>query len=71
MEEMEPACLRRAGLHDLQHLPAGDALPTRRVRARSERHAVVVRFSRSRKRYERRGMLVEALREAEGSIGRQ
>jgi hypothetical protein len=40
-------------------LPAGDALLTRRVKARSPRSAVVVRFSKSRKRYERQGLLVE------------
>lgn len=73
MEEAGPACLRCAGLDDLEYLPAGDALLTRRAKAKSARHAVVVRFSRSRKRYERRGILVEAeaLREAEASVGRE
>lgn len=73
MEDPGPACLRCVGLADLAFLPAGDALLTRRVKARSARHAVVVRFSKSRKRYERQGLLVEpeALREAEGSIERQ
>jgi hypothetical protein len=47
------------GLDDLEFLPAGDALVTRRVRAKSTRHAVVVRFSKSRGRYERQGLLVE------------
>lgn len=60
MEKPGPACLPCAGLGDLEYLPAGDALLTRRVKARSGRSAVVVRFSRSRKRYERRGILVEA-----------
>jgi hypothetical protein len=48
-------------------LGAGDAKLTRRAKARSARHAVVVRFSKARKRYERQGLLVEpqALREAE------
>ena len=32
---------------------------TRRAKAKSARHAVVVRFSRSRRRYERQGLLVE------------
>jgi hypothetical protein len=34
-------------------------LLTRRAKAKSERHAVVVRFSKSRRRYERQGLLVE------------
>jgi hypothetical protein len=34
-------------------------LLTRRVKAKSARSAVVVRFSRSRRRYERQGLLVE------------
>jgi hypothetical protein len=59
MEKPGPACLRCVGLDDLEFLPSGDALLTRRVRARSERYAVVVRFSRSRRRYERQGLLVE------------
>jgi len=66
MEAPGPACLRCAGLDDLEFLPAGDALLTRRVKAKSSRHAVVVRFSRTRRRYERQGLLVEphALTEA-------
>ncbi|UWU91659.1 hypothetical protein [Bradyrhizobium sp. CB1015] len=59
MEPPGPACLRCVGLHDLEFLPAGDALLTRRVKANSSRYAVVVRFSRSRRRYERQGLLVE------------
>ena len=59
MENPGPACLRCAGLDDLQFLPAGDALVTRRVKAKSARHAVVVRFSKTRRRYERQGLLVE------------
>jgi hypothetical protein len=51
--------LRCIGLDDLQFLPAGDALLTRRVKAKSARSAVVVRFSRARGRYERQGLLVE------------
>jgi len=45
----------------LSFLPAGDALLSRRVKAKSTRCAVVVRFSRSRRRYERQGLLVEPL----------
>ena len=59
MEKPGPACLRCAGLDDLEFLPAGDALLTRRVKAKSARHAVVVRFSKRRGRYERQGLLVE------------
>jgi hypothetical protein len=59
MEDPGPACLRCVGLDDLEFLPAGDALLTRRAKAKSARSAVVVRFSRSRRRYERQGLLVE------------
>src|SRR5439155_5999314 len=59
MEDPGPACLRCVGLDDLEYLAAGDALLTRRAKATSARYAVVVRFSRSRRRYERQGLLVE------------
>jgi hypothetical protein len=59
METPGPACLRCAELDDLAFLPTGDALLTRRAKANSARHAVVVRFSKSRGRYERQGLLVE------------
>ena len=67
MEDAGPACMNCVGLGDLVFLPAGDAKLTRLAKAKSARVAVVVRFSRSRKRYERQGLLVEeaALREAE------
>jgi hypothetical protein len=61
MENSGPACLHCVGLDDLEFLPAGDALLSRRVKAKSTRCAVVVRFSRSRRRYERQGLLVEPL----------
>jgi len=61
MENPGPACLACVGLDDLEFLPAGDALLSRRVKAKSTRCAVVVRFSRSRRRYERQGLLVEPL----------
>lgn len=72
MENAGPACLRCAGLDDLEFLPAGDALLTRRVKAASARHAVVVRFSKSRRRYERQGLLVEpqSLEETRRALGR-
>jgi hypothetical protein len=68
MENPGPACLACIGLDDLEFLPAGDALLTRRAKASSTRCAVVVRFSRTRRRYERQGLLVEpaALEEARG-----
>jgi len=59
MEGPGPACLHCAGLDDLEFLAAGDALLTRRVKAKSARYAVVVRFSRARGRYERQGVLAE------------
>jgi len=59
MAEPGPVCLRCAGLDHLVFLPAGDAGLTRRARAASRESAVVVRFSRTRKRYERQGLLVE------------
>jgi hypothetical protein len=73
MEDPGPACLRCVGLDDLEFLSAGNALLTRRAKAKSPRHAVVVRFSRSRGRYERKGLLLEtqALDEAERELGEQ
>jgi len=73
MENPGPACLRCVGLDDLEFLPAGDALLTRRAKAKSARSAVVVRFSRSRRRYERQGLLVEpaALTAAERDLQKQ
>jgi hypothetical protein len=70
MEPPGPACLKCAGLDDLEFLPAGDALLTRRARAKSARFAVVVRFSRARDRYERQGLLVErqALADAQREV---
>jgi len=70
MESAGPACLRCVGLDDLEFLSAGDALLTRRAKARSPRHAVVVRFSKNRRRYERQGLLVQpqALRDAQRQL---
>jgi len=59
MEDPGPACMRCVGLDDLEYLAAGDALLTRRAKAKSTRCAVVVRFSKTRRRYERQGLLVE------------
>lgn len=67
MEEPGPICLRCADIDHLVFVPAGDAALTRRAKRASRLAAVVVRFSRSRKRYERQGILVEeaALERAE------
>ncbi len=67
VEEPGPSCLACAGLGALVFLPAGDARRSRRAKARSNVHAVVVRFSRTRKRYERQALLVQpaALHDAE------
>ena len=59
MEANQPLCLSCARLDDLEFLPSGDAALTRRSGKYSRRVAVVVRFSRSRGRYERQGILVE------------
>ena len=60
MDGQRPLCLECADLDHLVYLPSGDAALTRRARKHSGLSAVVVRFSRSRKRYERQGVLVEA-----------
>jgi len=67
MDEPGPLCLACADLDHLMFLPAGDAALTRRAKKASGLSAVVVRWSRSRKRYERQGLLVEetALEQAE------
>jgi hypothetical protein len=59
MEAEQPLCLACAGFGDLEFLAAGDVALTRRATKHSARNAVVVRFSRARKRYERQGILVE------------
>jgi hypothetical protein len=53
-------CLACADLDHLIFLPSGDAALTRRARKYSTLAAVVLRWSRARKRYERQGLLVEA-----------
>jgi hypothetical protein len=67
MEGPGPLCMTCADLDHLVYLPAGSAALTRRAKARSGLSAIVVRFSRSRGRYERQGILVEedALERAE------
>lgn len=60
-------CLACADLDHLSYLPSGDAALTRRAKSKSGLSAVVLRWSRSRKRYERQGVLLEetALEQAE------
>lgn len=60
-------CMDCADLDELVYLPSGDAALTRRAKKHSPLSAVVVRFSRARRRYERQGILVSeaALRQAE------
>jgi len=67
MEKGKPLCLECADLDRLLFLPAGDMALSRRARKHSPLSAVVVRFSRTRKRYERQGLLVtpDALARAE------
>jgi hypothetical protein len=67
MDAPGPLCLVCADLDHLVFLPAGDAAVTRRAKRASGLSAVVVRFSRTRRRYERQGLLVEekALEHAE------
>lgn len=67
MEDGTPTCLACADMDHLAFLPSGDAALSRRAKAASGLWAVVVRFSRSRRRYERQGLLVEeaALERAE------
>jgi len=59
LEAERPLCLACADLGHLVFLERGDAALTRRASRYSTLRAVVVRFSRTRKRYERQGVLVE------------
>jgi hypothetical protein len=67
MRDAGPLCLSCADMDHLVFQWSGDAALTRRARKHSGLSAVVVRFSRARKRYERQGVLVEqeALERAE------
>jgi len=60
-------CLTCADLDHLVFLPSGDSALTRRSKKNSVLSAVVLEWSRARKRYERQGLLVEeqALEKAE------
>ena len=67
MDDAGPLCMSCADMDHLVFLPAGDAALTRRAKKANRLSAVVVRWNRSRKRYERQGLLVEepALDQAE------
>ncbi|MCB0164375.1 MAG: DUF2293 domain-containing protein [Anaerolineae bacterium] len=66
-EDNKALCLACADLEHLIFLPAGDAALTRRSRKHSTLSAVVLKWNKRRKRYERQGLLVEsrALEQAE------
>lgn len=58
LEDDRPLCLDCADLGRLEFLPSGNTALTRRATKHSPLCAVVVRWSRTRKRYERQGILV-------------
>jgi hypothetical protein len=67
VENDEALCLACADLDHLEYLPSGNTALTRRATKHSPLRAVVVQWSRARKRYERQGILVtrEAIERAE------
>lgn len=67
VENDRPLCLDCADLGHLEFLPRGDTAVTRRATKHSPLRAVAVQWSRSRKRYERQGILAlpAAIRQAE------
>jgi hypothetical protein len=69
MDDAGPLCLGCADLGHLEFLPSGDTAMTRRARKASRLSAVVVQWSRTRKRYERQGILAErpAIEQAEAA----
>ncbi|OGV59042.1 MAG: hypothetical protein A2X45_00845 [Lentisphaerae bacterium GWF2_50_93] len=66
-EDKGALCLTCADMDHLVFLPSGDMALTRRSKKHSRLSAVVLKWSRSRRRYERQGLLVEneALEKAE------
>ena len=72
MDNCQPLCLTCADLDRLVFLAAGDTALSRRSRKHSSLAAVVVRFNRKRKQYERQGLLVteEALAKAYRALNR-
>ncbi|MEK7286948.1 MAG: DUF2293 domain-containing protein [Elusimicrobiota bacterium] len=60
LQDKGPLCLICSKLDHLEFLSAGDAALTRRAVRQSRTFAKVLRWSRTRKQYERQGVLVEA-----------
>jgi len=60
LKQGKALCLDCADLGHLEYLPRGDAALTRRARKHSGLSAIVLEFSRTRKQYERQGILVES-----------
>ena len=58
MEAEQLLCLSCAGFADLVFLGSSDPELTRRSKKYSDKHVIVVKFSRVRKRYERHGILI-------------
>ncbi len=58
LEQQQPLCVSCADLDHLVFLPAGDTAMTRRAKKHSPLSAIVMKFNRPRKRYERQGLLV-------------
>jgi hypothetical protein len=63
MADVGPLCLTCADMDHLIFLRSGDAALTRRAKQASKLSAVVVRWSRSRKRYQRQGIPREDARD--------
>lgn len=59
MEGEKPLCMECADLGHLEFLPRGDVAVTRRATKYTRLRAVVLQWSRTRKRYERQGILAE------------
>lgn len=59
LEDGQPRCMECSDMDHLIFLPSGDVAITRRAKKYSKLWAVVLQWSRSRKRYERQGLLVE------------
>lgn len=60
MDGDQPLCLTCGGFGGLEYLSAGNVALTRRSTKYSSKTAVVVRWSKARKRYERQGILAES-----------
>ena len=70
LEDDHALCMQCADMDHLDFLPIGNATLTRRAKKFSSLSAVVLKFNRSRKRYDRQGILVtsEAIEKAEESL---